>query len=146
MALLLTSSSLARSLIRILLIRPFVLPDCAATSSYQPHDVGSRQRAVVILGTRDHIIPCPRKEQNLLQPAPRSLPPLRPALPPPRPRNELRREFPLRHSPLPLRPPRERTLRQAQLHSPQSPRKARRPRRQLPPTRVPLPGWRNNYL
>ena len=36
-ALLLTSSSLARSLIRILLIRLFVPPDCLAKSSYQPH-------------------------------------------------------------------------------------------------------------
>jgi hypothetical protein len=35
-ALLLTSSSLARSLIRILLIRLFVPPDCPAKSSYQP--------------------------------------------------------------------------------------------------------------
>src|SRR5947209_19584909 len=42
-ALLLTSSSLARSLIRILLIRLFVPPECLAKSSYQPHaswDVG----------------------------------------------------------------------------------------------------------
>jgi hypothetical protein len=37
MALLLTSSSLARSLIRILLIRLFVPPDCPAKPSYQPH-------------------------------------------------------------------------------------------------------------
>ncbi len=37
--LLLTSSSLARSLIRILLIRPFRPPDCPAKSSYQPHGV-----------------------------------------------------------------------------------------------------------
>jgi len=37
MALLLTSSSLARSLIRILLIRPLFPPDCPAKSSYQPH-------------------------------------------------------------------------------------------------------------
>src|ERR1700686_567589 len=36
-ALLLTSSSLARSLIRILLIRLFVPPDCPAKPSYQPH-------------------------------------------------------------------------------------------------------------
>jgi hypothetical protein len=36
-ALLLTSSSLARSLIRILLIRLFVPPDYPAKSSYQPH-------------------------------------------------------------------------------------------------------------
>lgn len=36
-ALLLTSSSLARSLIRILLIRLFVPPDCPAKSSCQPH-------------------------------------------------------------------------------------------------------------
>ena len=36
-ALLLTSTSLARSLIRILLIRLFVPPDCPAKSSYQPH-------------------------------------------------------------------------------------------------------------
>jgi hypothetical protein len=36
-ALLLTSSSLARSLIRILLIRLFVPPNCPAKSSYQPH-------------------------------------------------------------------------------------------------------------
>src|SRR6266481_863925 len=41
-ALLLTSSSLARSLIRILLIRPFFPPDCPAKSSYQPHGVGFR--------------------------------------------------------------------------------------------------------
>lgn len=37
-ALLLTSSSLARSLIRILLIRLFVPPDCPAKPSYQPHE------------------------------------------------------------------------------------------------------------
>jgi hypothetical protein len=37
MALLLISSSLARSLIRILLIRLFVPPDRPAKSSYQPH-------------------------------------------------------------------------------------------------------------
>jgi hypothetical protein len=36
-ALLFTSSSLARSLIRILLIRLFVPPNCPAKSSYQPH-------------------------------------------------------------------------------------------------------------
>jgi hypothetical protein len=39
-ALLLTSSSLARSLIRILLIRSFFPPDYPAKSSYQPHGVG----------------------------------------------------------------------------------------------------------
>src|SRR5277367_1464800 len=44
-ALLLTSSSLARSLIRILLIRPFFPPDSPAKSSYQPHGVGFRLRA-----------------------------------------------------------------------------------------------------
>ncbi len=37
MALLLTSNSLARSLIRVLLIRPFLPPDSPAKSSYQPH-------------------------------------------------------------------------------------------------------------
>jgi hypothetical protein len=39
MALLLTSSSLARSLIRILLIRPLFPPNCPAKSSCQPHGV-----------------------------------------------------------------------------------------------------------
>ncbi len=39
-ALLLTSSSLARSLIRILLIRLFFPPEFPAKSSYQPHGVG----------------------------------------------------------------------------------------------------------
>ncbi len=39
MALLLTSSSLARSLIRILLIRPYLPPEYPAKSSYQPHGV-----------------------------------------------------------------------------------------------------------
>jgi hypothetical protein len=43
-ALLLTSSSLARSLIRILLIRPFFPPDSPAKSSYQPHGVGFQLR------------------------------------------------------------------------------------------------------
>jgi len=42
-ALLLTSSSLARSLIRILLIRLFVPPDCAAKPSYQPHETAERR-------------------------------------------------------------------------------------------------------
>jgi len=37
MVLLLTSSSLAKSLIRILLIRLFVPPNCPAKSPYQPH-------------------------------------------------------------------------------------------------------------
>src|ERR1700733_4162823 len=142
MALLLTSSSLARSLIRILLIRPFVLPDCAAKSSYQPHDVASGPRALVILGPRDQtMIPCSRK-QHRLPPAPRSLPrslpPLRRALPT-APRNELRRQVPLRRSPGPRPPPRQRTLRQAQLHSPPSPPKARRPRRPRRPPRPPNP-------
>jgi len=36
-ALLLTSNSLARSLIRILLIRPFIPPQISVKSSYQPH-------------------------------------------------------------------------------------------------------------
>ena len=44
-ALLLTSSSLARSLIRILLIRSFFPPDYPAKSSYQPHGVGFRLHA-----------------------------------------------------------------------------------------------------
>jgi hypothetical protein len=35
----LTSSSLARSLIRTLLIPPLFSPDCPAKSSYQPHGV-----------------------------------------------------------------------------------------------------------
>ena len=42
MALLLTSSSLARSLIRILLIRPLNPPPCPAKSSYQPHGVSCK--------------------------------------------------------------------------------------------------------
>src|SRR5712692_2402555 len=51
MALLLTSSSLARSLIRILLIRPFRPPDCSAKSSCQPHGVSFQFRAATSLGT-----------------------------------------------------------------------------------------------
>ena len=46
--LLLTSSSLARSLIRILLIRPFFPPDYSAKSSYQPHGVGFRLHASLL--------------------------------------------------------------------------------------------------
>ena len=51
-ALLLTSSSLARSLIRILLIRPFFPPDCPAKSSYQPHGVGFRLHISAVRGER----------------------------------------------------------------------------------------------
>jgi hypothetical protein len=65
MALLLTSSSRARSLIRILLIRLFFPPDYPAKSSYQPHGVGlsaprtRSQRAIPQL----ILCPLPRKAQ-----------------------------------------------------------------------------------
>jgi hypothetical protein len=51
--LLLTSSSLARSLIRILLIRPFVLRTVSAKSSYQPHGVSLGLSAPTLPGARE---------------------------------------------------------------------------------------------
>jgi hypothetical protein len=57
MALLLTSSSLARSLIRILLIRPFFAPPLLPKSSSQPRGVSVAQRATAYATSaefRDH--------------------------------------------------------------------------------------------
>lgn len=51
--LLLTSSSLARSLIRILLIRPFILRTGPLKSSYQPHGVSLGLSAPTLPGARE---------------------------------------------------------------------------------------------
>jgi hypothetical protein len=66
-ALLLTSSSLARSLIRILLIRPFFPPDYPAKSSSQPHGVSFQFRVFLILedARGSHVTACQAKEHAL---------------------------------------------------------------------------------